>query len=132
MEKLNRQNTEHSHVSAEADVQSGENRGSGGRKQEPAELILNGPHSSAAQTHERKKESQEGEEEEEGDIFEESEEEEEGEEEGNLDVCVQPVGKVEDEVKSRHKGKTEESSQSEKAQSVITEICKISLLHQER
>lgn len=126
VEKLNRQNTEHSHVSAEVDVQRGENGGGGGRKQEAAERILNGPHSSAAQTHETKKESQEGEEEEEGDIFEESEEEEEEE---NLDVSVQPMGKVEDEVKNRHKGKTEES---EKAQSIITEICKISLLHQER
>lgn len=129
MEKLNRQNTEHSHVNAEAEVQRGENRASGGRKQEPGKLIVNGPHSSAAQTHERKKEYQEGEEEDEGDIFEESEEEEEEE---NLDVSVPPEKKVEDEMKSRHKVKTEESSHSEKALSIITEICKISLLHEER
>uniref|UniRef100_A0A3Q1H2F2 Protein kinase domain-containing protein n=1 Tax=Anabas testudineus TaxID=64144 RepID=A0A3Q1H2F2_ANATE len=130
VEKLNRQNTENSHVNAEADVQRRENRGSGGRKQDPTELILNGPHSSAAQIQDEKKDSQEGEEHEESDVFEESEEDEEREEE-NVDVSVQPVGKVEDEGKSRHEGKTEEVSQSEKAQSVITDICKISLLHQE-
>lgn len=131
VEKLNRQNTEQSHVNAEADVQRRESRGSGERKQEPAELILNGPHSCAAQTQERKKEeSKEREEEEEGDIFEDSDEEEDEEE--NLDVSVEPVGKVEDEANNRRKGKTDESSQSEKAQSVITDVCKTSLLQQER
>ncbi|XP_040897167.1 myosin light chain kinase family member 4 isoform X2 [Toxotes jaculatrix] len=123
VEKLNRQNTEHSHVSAEAEAQRGEDRGSGGRRQEPAELILDGPHTSAIQSEERKKTTKEREEEEEGDLFEDSEHEE-GEEEGE-DVSAGPAGKVEDDGKKRHKGETEELSKSE------TDICKTSVLPQE-
>ncbi|XP_062252296.1 myosin light chain kinase family member 4 isoform X1 [Platichthys flesus] len=128
VEKLNRQNAEHSHVNAEAEAQRGEERGSGGRRQEPAELILDGPHASAPQSGERKtaSEGREEEEEEEEDVFEDSEPEEEEEEKGE-DVRAEPAGKVEDEGKKRHKGEEE----SEKVQSVNADICKTPLLKQE-
>lgn len=128
VEKLNRQNTEHSHGKAEDDDQRGEDRGSGGRRQEPAELILDGPHTTAAQSEERKKATKEKEEEE-GGVFEDSESEEEGKTE---DVSPDRAGKVEDDGKNKHKGEAEELSKSEEAQSVIADICKTSLLPQER
>ena len=130
VEKLNRQNTEHSHVNAEAEAQRGDDRGSGGRRQEPAELILDGPHTSAPQSGERKTTSEGREEEEEGeeDVFEDSEPEEEEEEKGE-DVRAEPAGKVEDDGKKRHKGDEEES---EKVPSVIADISKTPLLQQER
>lgn len=111
MEKLNRQN---------AETQRGEDRG----RQEPAELILEGPDASAAQTEtERKREDEE----EEGDIFRDSEPE--VDEEKGEDVSAEPAGKVEDDGKKRHKGETAES---EKSQSVITDINTTSLLPKER
>lgn len=128
VEKLNRQNAEHSHVNTEAEAQRAEDRGSGGRRQEPAELILDGPHTSA--TEESKTTTEDRAEEEEGEIFEDSEPEQEEEKGGN--VSAEPAGKVEDDGKKRHKGEAEESGKSEKAQSVITDICKTSLLPQER
>lgn len=112
VEKLNRQNTEHSHVTAEADVQPRESRGSGVIGQEPAELILNGPHASAAQMQERKREFENREEEEEGGIFEDSEEEDEEKAEDE----AKQAGKAEDEGMKRHKGEAEEPLKSEKRQ----------------
>lgn len=128
VEKLNRQNTEHSHGTAEADNQRGEDRGSGGRRQEPAELILDGPHTSTARSEERKKPAKEKEEGE-GDVFEDSESEEEEKVE---DVSPGEAGQVEDDGKRKHKGEAEESSKSETASSVIPDICKTSLLPQDR
>ncbi|CAB1423028.1 unnamed protein product [Pleuronectes platessa] len=127
VEKLNRQNADYSHVNSEAEAQRGDERGSGGRRQEPAELILDGPHASAPQSGERKttsegREEEEGEEEE--DVFEDSEPEEEEEEKGE-DVRAEPAGKVEDEGKKRHKG------ESEKVPSVNADISKTPLLKQE-
>ncbi|GLD49428.1 myosin light chain kinase family member 4-like isoform X2 [Lates japonicus] len=129
VEKLNRQNTEHSHVNTEAEAQRAEDRGSGGRQQELAELILDGPHTSATESEESKTTTEDREEEEEGEIFEDSEPEQE--EEKGENVSAEPAGKVEDDGKKRHKGEAEELPKSEKAQSVITDICKTSLLPQE-
>ncbi|XP_062280452.1 myosin light chain kinase 2, skeletal/cardiac muscle [Scomber scombrus] len=137
VEKLNRQNTEHSHGNTEADIQRGEDRGSGGRRQESTELILDGSHTSAALPEEdRKKTAKEREEaEEEGSVFDDSEAEEEREKtEGKTADVIpeQPVG-GEDDGKKRHKGEAEVSPKS--TQSVITdasnEICKPALLTQE-
>ncbi|KAM8745500.1 uncharacterized protein mylk4b isoform 1-T1 [Acanthopagrus schlegelii] len=114
VEKLNRQNTEHSHGKAEADNQRGEDRGSEGRRQE---LILDGQHTSAAQSEERKKATEEKVEQEE-DVFEDSESEAEGKTDN---VSPDPAGKVED----------DESSKSETAHGVIADNCKTSLLPQE-
>lgn len=124
VEKLNRQNTEHSHGKAEADNQRREERGSGGRRQESAELILDGSHTSAAQSEDRKEATKEEEEEEEGDVFEDSEpDDEQGKAE---DVRPEQAGKVEDDGKKKHKGEAED------ALSVNADICKTSLLSQER
>lgn len=123
VEKLNRQNAEYSHVNAEAEAQRGEDRG----RQEPAELILEGPDTSAIQTEERKREKEREEEEEEGDIFQDSEPE--ADEEKGEDVSAEPAGAVEDDGKKRHKAETVES---EKSQSIITDINKTSLLPKER
>ncbi|XP_028259249.1 myosin light chain kinase family member 4 isoform X2 [Parambassis ranga] len=109
VEKLNRQNTEHSHINTEADVQRGEER-----RQEPAELILDGPCTSADQSKEKKKH-----EEEQGDIFEESEPEER--QLKAEDLRAEQGEKVEEDVKKRHKGEEEES---EKTSSVNSDICK--------
>ncbi|XP_045905545.1 myosin light chain kinase 2, skeletal/cardiac muscle isoform X2 [Micropterus dolomieu] len=127
VEKLNRQNTEHSHGKAEADNERGEEWGSGGRRQKPAELILDGPHASAAQSEERKKATTEKEEEE--DVFEHSESEE-GEEKGE-DVSPEQAVKVQDDGKKKRIGEAEESSKSEKASIVIADVCKTSVLPQE-
>lgn len=128
VEKLNRQNTEHSHGKAEADHQRGEDRGSGGRRQELTELILDGPHTSAGQSEGRKTSAKEGGEEGEVGVFEDSESG--GEEQKAEDVSPEQAGKVEDDGKKKHKGEAEESSKSET--SFIAEICKTSLLPQER
>lgn len=125
VEKLNRQNTEHSHGKAEADNQRGEDRGSEGRRQE---LILDGQHTSAAQSEERKKATEEKVEQEE-DVFEDSESEAEGKTDN---VSPDPAGKVEDDGKKMHKAEAEESSKSETAHGVIADNCKTSLLPQER
>ncbi|XP_026179430.1 myosin light chain kinase 2, skeletal/cardiac muscle isoform X2 [Mastacembelus armatus] len=124
VEKLNRQNTEHSHVNAEAEVQSGEDTGGGGGgagRQETTELILDGPHITAAQTEETNEESKEEEETEEGDIFEDSEEEEDEAEEDS----TEPSEEVEDDEREENKGKVEELSKAEMAPAVT---CKSSLL----
>ncbi|KAL7397808.1 hypothetical protein ABVT39_028219 [Epinephelus coioides] len=120
VEKLNRQNTEHSHGKAEADNQRGKDKG---RKQESAELILNESHSSATQPEDRK---QAIEEEEEGDVFEDSQSEEEAE-----DVSPEQAEKVEDDGKTKHKGEAEVSSNSGTAPCVIADICKTSPLPKE-
>lgn len=106
VEKLNRQNTEHSHANKEADVQREEDEEedapAGGRS---AKLILDGQHaSSAASTQDRKKETKESrdEEEGEGELFGDSEADE-GEEKVK-DVSSDQSGKEEEEVKKRHKG----------------------------
>ncbi|KAF3690436.1 Myosin light chain kinase family member 4 [Channa argus] len=130
IEKLNRQNTEHSHENSEAEVHTVEDRASAGRTQELTELILNEPHTSVAKTQDRKNESEEREEEEEGDIFEESGEEEE-EEEKVEDFSDPPVGKEVKNGKKMHKGKTEELSKLEKPPSVTTDVCTTSFLHHE-
>ncbi|XP_027145651.1 myosin light chain kinase 2, skeletal/cardiac muscle isoform X1 [Larimichthys crocea] len=124
VEKLNRQNTEHSHGKAEADNQRGEDRG----RQEPAKLILDGPHASDTQSEERKKTTkgkEEAEEEEEGDVSEEPESDEEGK---AKDVRPEQAGKVKDDGEKTHKVEAEESSKSE---AVVGDICKTSLLPQE-
>ncbi|KAF0041726.1 hypothetical protein F2P81_005258 [Scophthalmus maximus] len=106
VEKLNRQNAEHSQSSAEAGAQRGEGRGSGGGRQEPA---------SDAQCPERKTTTDGGREEDEGeDVFEDSEPE--GEEENREDAGAESAGKVEEDGKKRHKGG--------KAQSAVTDLCK--------
>ncbi|XP_041647892.1 myosin light chain kinase family member 4 isoform X2 [Cheilinus undulatus] len=121
VEKLNRQNTEHSqHGKPDADIQRGDDRGSGGRREEPVELILDGPHTSSAPS-ERKKVTED---EEDVDAFQDSEEEEEK----LKDLSQEPAGKVEDDGK---KGEAEESLKSEITTSVISDICKTSLLPQE-
>lgn len=127
VEKLNRQNTDHSHVNTEVDVQRGEDRGSGGR-QKSAELILDGPHTSAAQLEERQKEPKETQnEEDEGDIFEDSEAEDEEQQAKD----PEQAGKVEGDGKKRHKAEAEESSKSEKAIGAVPDICKTSLPSQD-
>ncbi|XP_060890263.1 myosin light chain kinase 2, skeletal/cardiac muscle isoform X2 [Labrus mixtus] len=120
VEKLNRQNTEHSQYGkTESDIQRGEDRGSGGRGQEPLELILDGPQTSAAQA--ERKTSTEEKEGEEGDASE--------EEEGKAnDLSQEQAGKVEDGGKE---GEAEGSSKSETASSVISDICTTSLLPQD-
>ncbi|XP_034737314.1 myosin light chain kinase 2, skeletal/cardiac muscle isoform X1 [Etheostoma cragini] len=132
VEKLNRQNTEHSHGKAEAENQRTEERGSGEQRQESAELILDGPHTSAAQSEDRKeatKEKEEVEEEEEEGIFEDSEtEHEQGKSE---DVRPEQACKVEDDGKKNHKGEAEESSQSDNALNVNADTSRTSLLSQE-
>lgn len=133
VEKLNRQNTEHSHGNTEAEVQRGEDRGSGGRRQETAELILDGPHASASQPDEdRKKTPKEREEAEEGGRFEESKPEEEGKklEKKTTDVIPEQTGGKEDDGKKRRKGEAEVSSKASKSviADIPTEICKTSLL----
>ncbi|XP_029137161.2 myosin light chain kinase 2, skeletal/cardiac muscle isoform X1 [Labrus bergylta] len=120
VEKLNRQNTEHSQYGkTESDIQRGEDRGSGGRGQEPLELILDGPQTSTAQA--ERKTSTEEKEGEEGDASE--------EEEGKAnDLSQEQAGKVEDGGKE---GEAEGSSKSETASSVISDICTTSLLPQD-
>ncbi|XP_070688622.1 myosin light chain kinase family member 4 isoform X2 [Pempheris klunzingeri] len=120
VEKLNRQNTEHSHGKAEADNQRGEDRGS----QELAELILDRPHVSAVQSEERKKSAKEREEQGEGGVFEDAESEEREEKAEDAQT-----GQAEDDGKKKHKGEAEELSESET--SVTGDDCKTSVPPQE-
>ena len=109
LEKLNRQNTEHSHGKAEADNQRGEGGGSGGKRQESAELILNGQFTAEAESEDRKKGThwkEEG-----GDLFQDSESDEV--EEKVEDVT--PEQTVEDDGNKKHIGEAEESSTLDKA-----------------
>lgn len=123
VEKLNRQNTEHSQGKAVAGHQTDES-GSGGRRQEQAALILDGPDTSTAIQLEEKKEAtkEEGEEEEEEvvedrDIFEDSESED---------------GKLADDGKKKGKEEEKEAPKSETSQSVVSDISKTSALPVER
>lgn len=104
MEKLNRQNAEHSQEKSDADSLRQDDRGRRGS----AELILDGSDTSAAQPGDKKEGEQEEEEE---NIFEDSESEEEKQYE-----------KVEDDQKRKHKGKTESSS-LETSCSVSADLC---------
>lgn len=121
IEKLNRQNTEHSHDKEEADSEKGDDRGSEGRGKEATELILDEPDTSAAQSEERKKVTEQEGEDKEGVIFEDSESEKEGED-----------GKVADDGKKNYEEETPVSSESETCSSVIADICKASPLPEER
>ncbi|XP_030582638.1 myosin light chain kinase 3 isoform X1 [Archocentrus centrarchus] len=117
VEKLNRQNTEHSHINTEAegDTRSG--------RPEAEKLILKETCTSDAQSEERQEEAEETQDEEgDGSIFEDSEPEEEEKQKGE-DVSFEKHEKVRDDVKMRHKG---ESSKSEKAH-----ICKTAVLQHE-
>lgn len=120
MEKLNRQNTEHSQEKSDADSLRQDDRG----RQESAELILDGSETCAAQPGDRKKVTHTGEEEEEeeedGNIFEDSESEEE-----------KQYDKVEDDEKRKHREKAE-SSNSETSSSVAADICLASPQPQQR
>lgn len=119
VEKLNRQNAELS------DIQRGDITGSGGRKQGPAELILNGSHISGSQPEEEEERDSEDREDEddedEGENFVDTEEEDRQAE----DVGTNLSEKVEDDVMTKHR---EETGESEKATSVISEMCNTSLL----
>ncbi|XP_040040595.1 uncharacterized protein mylk4b isoform X1 [Gasterosteus aculeatus] len=117
VEKLNRQNSEHSHAKAEAGNHKGEDRGSGGRRQESVGLILDGPHTSATRSEDRKKVTKEIEEENAGAVFDDSEEEEED--------------KRAEEGTGKAKGDGKSSSKSEKAPSIIVDICRSSLQPQD-
>lgn len=122
MEKLNRQNTEHSQEKSDADSLRQDDRG----RPESAALILGGSEHPAAPPGDRKKatrevdEEEEAEEEaeaeeEEGNIFEDSESEEEKQDE-----------KVEDDEKRKRKGQAD-SPNSETSSSVAADICLASL-----
>lgn len=119
MEKLNRQNTEHSHGKAEVGNQTSESK-SGARIQErAAELIPDGPQSSSAvQSADRQPTETE---EEDGDIFEDSESEEETQD-----------GKVLHDGKEKEEEDEKEASKSETPQSVASEVCPTSALPLER
>lgn len=119
VEKLNRQNTEHSHGKAKADNRRLDERGSGGRK-EQAEPFLDGPDISVRHSEKRKKATK-GKEDENEDIFEDSESEKEVED-----------GKVQDDWKKKDKEEAEASTKSEISPSIISDNCKTSLLPQER
>lgn len=126
VEELNRQNTEHSHGHTEAVIQRVEDRGSGGRRQESAELILDGADTSAVYTEQRQKATTEKDEEQEEDVFEDSAEEEKEE-----DVSPEQAEEVEDDGKEKHKEEAEELK-SDTTSSVIADIHKTPLQSQER
>lgn len=106
VEKLNRQNTEHSHTNAEADGPRGEESASGSRTQELAPLILDAPHASVDPSDDSKDKTREGsDEEEEQNVFGDSESEEEEHKEDE-----EEDGEVEEDVEKRHKGTAGESS----------------------
>lgn len=119
VEKLNRQNREHSHGKAEAGNQTIESRSGARIQEEAAELIPDGPHASSTVQSADKKPT-ETEEEEDGDVFEDSESEEE----------VQD-GKVLDEVKKKDEDDGKEASKSETS-SVASEFYQTSSLPVER
>ncbi|XP_029987326.1 myosin light chain kinase 3 isoform X1 [Sphaeramia orbicularis] len=124
VEKLNRQNTEHSRGNAESEGQIGEDRVGRGRP-EATELILDGPRATAVDSEKTEKKKTEKEEEEDKDIFEDSEpeEEEKKQEKKKGESVPEPVSAVEDDGKKRHKGETEETS--------TQQICTTSVLPQE-
>uniref|UniRef100_UPI003AAB626C uncharacterized protein mylk4b n=1 Tax=Centroberyx gerrardi TaxID=166262 RepID=UPI003AAB626C len=135
VEKLNRQNAERSHGNAEA-----EGGGGGGGGGELVELILDGPHTSAAQPGEeeekRKKKAKDRDEDNEGDIFEDSEPEVEEEKlEGKREeISPEQGGKVEDEGEKRGDGKAEDLSKSPEVRGAISDIppqiCETGLLQE--
>uniref|UniRef100_A0A3B3DKF0 Myosin light chain kinase family, member 4b n=1 Tax=Oryzias melastigma TaxID=30732 RepID=A0A3B3DKF0_ORYME len=89
VEKLNRQNTEHSHANTEADAK---------KRGKDAELIPDGPQTSASQTEKRKPEKESAEEEDDGDVFVDTEPEEEEEQQAEEDG-TEKSRKVEDDGK---------------------------------
>ncbi|XP_023196045.1 myosin light chain kinase family member 4 isoform X4 [Xiphophorus maculatus] len=106
VEKLNRENTDHSHINTEANFQSQEDPGSGEkRKEEPTELILSRSHAPSSQTVEENKN-----EDDEGDVFDETDAEEEGQQ--TEDNNEEKGRKLEDDIKKRLKRETEESSEN--------------------
>lgn len=120
VEKLNRQNTEHSHAKAEAGNQTSESRSGARIQDEAAELIPDGPHASST-VQSADKEPAETEEEEDGDIFEDSESEEETQD-----------GKVLGDVEKKDTEVGKEASKSETSQSVAPEVCPTPSLLAER
>ncbi|XP_032429156.1 myosin light chain kinase family member 4 isoform X3 [Xiphophorus hellerii] len=103
VEKLNRENTDHSHINTEANFQSQEDPGSGGkRKEEPTKLILSRSHAPSSQTVEENKN--------EDDVFDETDAEEE--EQQTEDNNEEKGRKLEDDIKKRLKRETEESSEN--------------------
>lgn len=109
VEKLNKENSEHSHLNAEADIQETEDAGSKGRRQEVAELILDGSDTPARQAEDRRKETEEQEDDKE-DIFDDTDEEEE---EQRAEDLTEQRREQEDGIKKGLEGE-EESSESEK------------------
>lgn len=89
VEKLNRQNTEHSHANTEADAK---------KRGKDAELIPDGPQTSASQTEKRKPKKESAEEEDDGDVFVDTEPEEEEEQQAEEDG-TEKSRKVEDDGK---------------------------------
>lgn len=120
VEKLNRQNTEHSHGKAEPGNQTSESRSGARIQDQAAELIPDGPHASST-VQSADKVPSETEEEEDGDIFEDSESEEETQD-----------GKVLDDAKKKDKEDGREASKSETSPSVASEVCPTSSLPVER
>ncbi|KAM6922040.1 uncharacterized protein mylk4b [Xenentodon cancila] len=121
VEKLNRQNIELSQASTEPDVQRGDASGSGGRRQELAELILN--EFSDSRPDERGKETKQREDEDDGENT-----QPEKEEQREEDVGTDQSQKAEDDMNTWHKEKT---GDSEKVTGVISETCEPTLLPQE-
>ncbi|XP_008404925.1 myosin light chain kinase family member 4 isoform X2 [Poecilia reticulata] len=118
VEKLNRENTDHSHVNTEANFQSQEDPGSGGkRKEEPTKRILSRSHAPSSQTVDESKENQN--EDDEGDVFDETDAEEE--EQQTEDNNEEKGRKLADDIKKRLKGETEESSED-----IISDMSKTS------
>lgn len=119
VEKLNRQNTEHSHGKAETGNQTSDSRSGARIQEQAAELIPDGPHASSTVQSADKEPTET--EEEDGDIFEDSESEEETQD-----------GKVVDDVKQKDKDDVKEASKSGTSQSVASEVCPTSSLPVER
>ncbi|XP_014896166.1 myosin light chain kinase family member 4 isoform X2 [Poecilia latipinna] len=118
VEKLNRENTDHSLVDTEANFQSQEDPGSGGkRKEEPTKLILSRSHGPSSQTVDESKENKN--EDDEGDVFDETDAEEE--EQQTEDNNEEKGRKLADDIKTRLKGETEESSEN-----IISDMSKTS------
>ncbi|XP_024864573.2 myosin light chain kinase 3 isoform X2 [Kryptolebias marmoratus] len=108
VEKLNRENSEHYQVNTDADVQSAEDAGSKGRRQEPAELILQGSDTPAGQAEDTEGREDDGEDDGE-DVFDDTDEEEE--EQQAEDVTEQ---KEEEGIKKQLTEEEEEPSESGK------------------
>ncbi|KAM9761917.1 myosin light chain kinase family member 4 isoform 3-T3 [Menidia menidia] len=116
VEKLNRQNTEQSYLNTDVDVQNGEDVRSGEGRQELAELILAEPQSDETQKETTGRENGEDD----GDIFDDTEPDED--ERQSEDGGTENRGKLEDDTNKKHIGETEESSGTEEAKEVISEI----------